>query len=137
MKLPKFLRNLKNCSFPSLFHFLLLLLTLALYSGVKQIMITGGTLAEATKFDEESRFKGEIYFDSSVKIHQLFQMRARKQSTRTLYSTKMQVIRSKVSDRLELKPEKGAKVQVDKEYVSALGPIETELIIVTLVNSSR
>eukprot|EP01122_Echinamoeba_exundans_P002054 TRINITY_DN1201_c0_g1_i3.p1 TRINITY_DN1201_c0_g1~~TRINITY_DN1201_c0_g1_i3.p1 ORF type:complete len:594 (-),score=90.50 TRINITY_DN1201_c0_g1_i3:1-1782(-) len=57
--------------------------------GVKQLLITSGTVTAARDFYEESPFKGDVVVDTSTgsKLLQLFDMRARRQSARSLQDT--------------------------------------------------
>lgn len=56
--------------------------------GVKQVLITSGTVTAARDFYEESSFKGDVVVDTSngSKLLQLFDMRARRQSARSIQS---------------------------------------------------
>jgi hypothetical protein len=69
----------------------------SLIRGVKQVVIAGGSVESASDFNDNTSFKGDIFVDTTGKIQQLFSLRARKDTSRSLLTNKMNAIRKSES----------------------------------------
>jgi hypothetical protein len=63
--------------------------------GVKQIVLAGGTTKTANLWFENTKFKGDVYVDTSGKMQQLFAIQKRKSTRANLFSGKMAKLRKK------------------------------------------
>ena len=64
--------------------------------GVKQVVLAGGSSTKAANvWYEHTKFKGEVYLDSSGKMQQLFSLQKRKSTRTNLYTGKMVKLRKK------------------------------------------
>lgn len=63
--------------------------------GVKQFVLTGGTTKTANLWYENTKFKGDVFVDTSGKMQQLFAIQKRKSTRANLYTGKMAKLRKK------------------------------------------
>lgn len=64
--------------------------------GVKQVILAGGSSTKAANvWYEHTKFKGDVYLDSSGKMQQLFSLQKRKSTRTNLYTGKMVKLRKK------------------------------------------
>jgi hypothetical protein len=63
--------------------------------GVKQLLLTGGTTKTANLWYENTKFKGDVFVDTSGKMQQLFAIQKRKSTKANLFSGKMAKLRKK------------------------------------------